>query len=442
VSRAWDRIVVGAGPVGCVVTDALVDAGLRVRLLDAGPRLEAGAKAPEVDRRAWGFTTDVADGRSFDWYRVRAIGGRSLLWGGWCYRFPKVVLARAGWRVSAASLAPHYRRIEQALGVVRGPLDRRVSRAARELEARALAKRAPLVAHRIWTATDTRSAGRARSNTIALRFEHERGVATALVCLDLTTGLEKRLRADRFVLTASPIETARILLESELGRAQGYGRGLVDHQVASYVLLERKPAKPRAGGLLAGSTLVDPGINFDASSERPYRGGFTIEVSGPVRLDELGIERMVPSDEIDGHSATMLHAIGEIFPSRGRYVDLDDDRRDAYGRRVPRIHFSWTREDERRARDMKRACIALADELASPGSRLVPFADPLNAGAGHEAGTCAGEDLVATDGRLHALSNVWVADASVMPTAGDRHPTLTLLANASRIAHAVASAAA
>jgi choline dehydrogenase-like flavoprotein len=41
-------------------------------------------------------------------------------------------------------------------------------------------------------------------------------------------------------------------------------------------------------------------------------------------------------------------------------------------------------------------------------------------------------------GKLKVLDNVWVADASVMPTAGDRHPTLTLLAHAARVADSVA----
>jgi choline dehydrogenase-like flavoprotein len=67
--------------------------------------------------------------------------------------------------------------------------------------------------------------------------------------------------------------------------------------------------------------------------------------------------------------------------------------------------------------------------------------DPLQAGAGHEAGTCAmgaGEDAPCDpQGGLRALRNVWVADASVMPTPGDRHPTLTVMAHALRVAGAV-----
>jgi len=38
-------------------------------------------------------------------------------------------------------------------------------------------------------------------------------------------------------------------------------------------------------------------------------------------------------------------------------------------------------------------------------------------------------------GRLRAVDNVWIADASVFPSAGDRHPTLTVSgARASRCA--------
>jgi choline dehydrogenase-like flavoprotein len=40
-------------------------------------------------------------------------------------------------------------------------------------------------------------------------------------------------------------------------------------------------------------------------------------------------------------------------------------------------------------------------------------------------------------GRLRAIDNVWIADASVFPSAGDRHPTLTILAHALRVARDV-----
>jgi hypothetical protein len=77
---------------------------------------------------------------------------------------------------------------------------------------------------------------------VVLRLEHERGIARAAPVMDQRDASRRRLRARAFVLAASPIETARILLESDLTGARAIGRGLVDHMVASYVLVEPRPA--------------------------------------------------------------------------------------------------------------------------------------------------------------------------------------------------------
>ena len=181
--------------------------------------------------------------------------------------------------------------------------------------------------------------------------------------------------------------------------------------VASYVLIEPRPAPSPAGrGPFPGSALVESFVNVGGASARNYPGGFSIELSGPFPLDALGVERMVPSDDVERSSATLIHAIGESFPSPARYVDLDDTKRDVLGRRVPRIHVAWSAADRRMARDMEKACANLAEALAVPGSRLIPLTSPLNGGAGHEAGTCVmgRRDDTPCDpwGKLRALDNV------------------------------------
>ncbi len=438
--RIWDAVVVGAGPAGCLVADRLRARGHSVLVVDGGPRLQDGEHVRDPDRRMWAFTTK---GLSFDWYRVRAVGGRTLLWGGWSHRFPDETLRRAGFPYGAPELAPLYDELERELGVVDGTLDPRYERLARSLDVKIVPKRgAAGSGGKIWTAARTDSGRRARTHAAVVGLEHVAGRAQSARFVDLRDGATKRVRARAFVLAASPIETARILLESELGRrARGIGRGLVDHMVASYVLLE--PAAPppdRGRGPFPGSALVESFVNDGRNAPRGYPGGFSIEVVGPVPLESLGIERMVPSDELERWGATQIHAIGETFPYRRRFVDLDRGARDLLGRPVPRIHLAWSREDRRLAADMKLACVRLADELGIPGSRLVPFVDPLLPGAGHEAGTVAmgSDDASPCDawGRLRALENVWVADASALPTAGDRHPTLTILAHALRAASA------
>lgn len=443
MSRIWDTVVVGAGPTGCLVADRLQQRGLGVLVVDAGRRPRVGERAAEIDRRIWPYRSV---GGSYDWYRVRAVGGRTLLWGGWSHRFPAASLRRSGWPYGEDVLGPLYDEIEADLGVVEGTLDARYERAARTLDVRIVPKRAPLVeGGAVWTALRTSVAPRARTLAAVLGLEHERGNATAARFIDLRDGMHKRFRARSFVLAASPIETTRILLQSELGRAgKGIGRGFVDHMVASYVLLEPVPAPPPGGrGRFPGAALVECFVNTGARTRRSYRGGFSIEVAGPVPLDVLGIERTVPAAEVERWSATLIHALGETFPHPRRFVDLDREVRDVLGRPIPRIHVAWSREERRMAAEMKTACVRFADTLGAPGSRLISFVDPLLAGAGHEAGTASmGDDPNRPCdpwGRLRALGNVWIADASVMPTAGDRHPTLTLLAHARRAADSVAA---
>jgi choline dehydrogenase-like flavoprotein len=84
----------------------------------------------------------------------------------------------------------------------------------------------------------------------------------------------------------------------------------------------------------------------------------------------------------------------------------------------------------------------MAEMIAAPGANFFILQDAdLDRQLFHEAGTCAmGNDSGAVCnewGRLRTLENVWIADASVFPSPGDRHPTLTVLAHAIRAAQDV-----
>ena len=439
MTAPWDVVVVGAGPAGTLAAERMLLAGARVLLFDGGPRIPPGAKAPEPDRRAWGFK---AVGGSYDWYRVRAVGGRSLLWGGWCYRFDGVAFARAGWPDGGGAVMRAYDSVEKRLGVTEGTVDARYQRAADELGMKVLPKRGALHAPGVgWSAAASVPAARkARTHHVALHLDTKGPHAVGVSALDLRTEKVVHHRARAVVLAASPIETARILLSSDMDAARwGIGQGYADHMVASYVLLEPEPAgSPDGRGRFPGCALLENFVNLDEKSRRPYRGGFSIELSGRTPLATLGLERMVPGDEEHRWSATQVHAMGEVFPDGQRFVDLHPDERDVLGRSIPRVHVGWSDADREMASDMKAACVAVADVIAVPGSRVVPFVDPLIAGAGHEAGTCrmgTGEDSpCGSRGRLRALDNVWVADASALPSPGDRHPTLTILAHAFSVA--------
>jgi choline dehydrogenase-like flavoprotein len=100
--------------------------------------------------------------------------------------------------------------------------------------------------------------------------------------------------------------------------------------------------------------------------------------------------------------------------------------------------LSTSKKDRELIARMKAKCVAIATAIAGPGAELFLVREPApNRHLFHEAGTCVmGTDPAApcdSWGRLRALENVWIADASVFPSAGDRHPTLTVLAHALRV---------
>ena len=135
--NTFDICVVGSGPGGGIATYALAQAGLKVALIEAGPRLRAG-----VDYNAHGSPYRNLEPRLKAGYRqpissvfadrcernhftpvgdnpghglLKALGGRSLCWAGHSLRFGPVDFQR--WPISYEEVAPYYSRAERFMGV-------------------------------------------------------------------------------------------------------------------------------------------------------------------------------------------------------------------------------------------------------------------------------------------------------------------------------------
>ena len=130
--------IVGAGPAGAVLADALAARGIDVVVLESGPRWPLAGRAaaqrrylrgvhpfpapgPDLDR----YTTDDADVPFLhEWKRMRGVGGASLHWEGYTLRFTEAdfeLSSRYGiardWPLGYADVEPYYGEAERALGV-------------------------------------------------------------------------------------------------------------------------------------------------------------------------------------------------------------------------------------------------------------------------------------------------------------------------------------
>lgn len=477
--RDSDVIVVGGGFSGLVIGELLSTAGLRCRVLEAGPALrstrgmlEAASTLRHPDPARWAShlegVSELAASLPGARTRIRAVGGRSLVWGGWCERFDESSL-RDGkqvgrpWPVSLDALAPYYRRVERLLSVrtQRGGLGGLAAKTG-------LHVRAPRIA---------RDGQRVRT---ALSFQHARRcvVADAIVRRILfsesrVAGVEYWDRAGQLVhanaplvvLCASPEETVRILLTeapaSLADRVHLIGRGVVDHLMVAYLAAAPMPAKQgahRGGGstgalgFVGGTSAFIPRfVNMSRATRRDYLGGFSLEVHGPISATRISPD-WLPLLRIDPKSARevsafIVTAMGDALPDERRFVSLHPSTRDALGRPVPITHQHTSDNDRRMIADMKETALAVVDAITPPGTLIVPFRDPLRHRAlFHEAGGCGmGTDpknsVTDAMGRVRGTRGLYISDTSIFPTGGDRHPTLTLLALAARIADGIVDAA-
>jgi choline dehydrogenase-like flavoprotein len=146
--RIYDFIIVGSGATGGLLAYELSRQGADVLVLEGGPHLTS---AQAFRTHQWpyefryrdlkGFFTTTSErvghlwadeakepfttpsGQSFHFPRVRAVGGKTLLWAGFSYRMSpldfenRAQLGLPEWPISYRDLAPYFDRVEETIGI-------------------------------------------------------------------------------------------------------------------------------------------------------------------------------------------------------------------------------------------------------------------------------------------------------------------------------------
>ena len=243
--------------------------------------------------------------------------------------------------------------------------------------------------------------------------------------------------ADAFALCAGAVNSAALLLRSAgerhpdgLANASGcVGRHLMRHVTSKfYTVATQTPNPTRFQKTLAVNDFYF-GVPGDPEWDGVPLGHVHLmgKHAGWQILQDIP-DQMTPdeADLIAAHSVDWW-VQSEDLPLADNRVTLGPDGG---------IRIRYTETNRAAQEELMDRLEAALRPLGFDRFLRVPM--PINV-LNHQCGTCRmGTDpassVVGVEGRAHDLENLWLADASVFPTAGATNPTLTIAANAFRVA--------
>jgi choline dehydrogenase-like flavoprotein len=459
-------------------------------------------------RRDWKYT--FPQNRPYRWVRVRAIGGKTNCWDANTGRCGPYIWKPASydgfdvdWPVDYDEMAPWYSKVERMIGVS-GPdtqsvdfpygdwlpptamrcAEAKLAAAARKkfglhvfsepkaaitrdfngrpachycgrcsygcdpgskfttagvmLPAAFATGRLTLLANSIVSGVLTDAEGRARGVSYVDRYTFQEGEALGRVV----------------VLAASPIETARIMLNSTSGRfpdgiansSGQLGRNLVENMTASvhgYYPDFRDREVTNDDGWSTGVMLA-PLTNTNARNRnKNFIRSYTLDIGGGFGMAGGGVRGDVHFGSTYKREARAEYGwgisvagSGEGIRSDQNYVDLDPNVKDAWGIPAARIQMAFGENEKAMVKDIIEWGVRLIE--AAGGEVTGWQASPsIPGGQITEQGTCRmGHDarkfVTNPWAQCHDVPNLVIGDGAINVTPASQNPTLTILALAMR----------
>lgn len=279
----------------------------------------------------------------------------------------------------------------------------------------------------------------------------ERGRINAAVYED-AAGIVFEQEADVFLLACGAVETARLMLMSTSARFPNglansndlVGRNVTFHEYSASVATFDDPINAWAGG---GYVSASSFQFYEHDASRGFVSGGHIAAAGvgiPLPINwglpgkpTWGAEAKQVDRDYFNHSMAVAMVLHDM-PQHDNRVDLDDSVVDAWGLPVARITLTPHENDLAQGRFLVDRC---GEILEAAGGKDVTkvYAEKVTGNCSHQHGTARmGDDpeTSVTDRhcRTHEVDNLFIVDGSPFPTATGANPTLTIMANAWRVA--------
>lgn len=286
----------------------------------------------------------------------------------------------------------------------------------------------------------------------------ERGRIKGAVYED-ADGVVFEQEADVFLLACGAVETARLMLMSTSGRFPNglantndlVGRNVTFHEYSASVATFDDPIYAWAGGGYVSASSFE---FYENDASRGFVSGGHIAAAGvgiPLPINwglpgkpTWGTEAKQIDRDYFSHSMAVAMVLHDM-PQHDNRVDLDDTVVDAWGLPVARITLAPHENDLAQGRFLVDRC---GDILEAAGGQNVTrvYADKVTGNCSHQHGTARmGDDpqtsVTDRNCRAHEVDNLYVVDGSPFPTATGANPTLTIMANAWRVAEHIATGA-
>lgn len=497
VDLSCDVCIVGTGAGGAVLAAGLAERGLDVVLLEEGGhytrrdfgRLEEAWSFPHLYQERSGRTT--ADG-AIAVLQGRSVGGSTTVNWTTCYRTPDRILAHwrrvHGLELDGGVLTPHFEAVEARLNVKDWPVEAANPNNRKLLDGcRALGWQVHGMQRNVWGCLDSGYCGfgcpvdakqamgvtylqdaleagaRIFANTHAERFELQGGRVAAVrgraMHIDrlVPDGVEVVIRPRVAVCSGGAINGPALLMRSGLSSGP-VGRRTFIHPVVASIGQYAEPIRAWQGApqSAASHEFIDRGAQMgfflEAAPMHPMLVGAATRQLGAAHHELMA--------DLPSYSTLIALSVDGLLPGdEGGTVRLRGDGRIALDYPIgPNLTEAF------RAASVALARIHLAAGALQCGSPHVPAIQVQPGGdlgpleqapygghehpifTAHQMGGCAmGPDpetsVVDPTLRHHAVSNLYVVDGSVLPTALGVNPSVTIYGLAHWATDHVAAAA-